>query len=199
MLNPLSCHRQAIPKRTLNVGALTYPRRMPTARKFLDRGRRVPLEGRPLSPDWDQLLYLGMRAVEKGRADDSPYLSAVMFEDIYELGRFSKPAPFDNELLRQWLDADEGAAVVFIRQQLGNVRAPDTGAEAREILGRHDCLSDALGTHRLTTEQAVWRANDVTWAVGWCSDCVRALLWRFDEGEAPVTTWPFYDHESSAL
>jgi hypothetical protein len=168
-------------------------------RKYPDRQRRIPLDGRPVNPDWHPLLYYGIRAVDKGLAEESPYLSAVIFRGINERGVFARAAAFDYELLLEWLSINESDASAYIRDQLGTGRAPSDGEEAREMLARPDCLAERLGTHRLRDAMAVHHEDDAEWAVGWCLDCMQALLWRFPAGESSeLPTWPFYDHRVSA-
>lgn len=171
-------------------------------RKYLDSKRRVPLAGRPIYPQWNMIMEMGIRAVEKGWADESPYLSDVMWDGIRKQGICPQPAAFCNPLLREWLEADESPALDFLRTQWNNVRAPESVAEASEMLAVEDCISRGYG-HRLRMECAARETLSGAWAAGWCSDCVSALLWRFDNAQAPgeemtFQTWPFYDHEVCA-
>ena len=137
--------------------------------------------------------------MNKGFAEESPYLSDAMFRGVNERGVFARAAAFDHELLLEWLSINESDACAYIRDQLGTVRAPSDSEEAREMLARPDCLAEGLGTHRLRTAMAVFTEDDAEWAAGWCLDCMQALLWRFsDAGPAGGTTWPFYDHKASA-
>lgn len=143
------------------------------------------------------LLIYGMRAVQSGRADNAPYLSTMMFDGHPQASRIPRPAPFDNGLLRRWVDFDEDAALTFIRHQLGHFRASSTSTERLEMLAQRDCLTEQFGPHRLTTEQFAQVEDNATWAVGWRTDCVRALLWRYDDDPNTIaTTWPFYDHDA---
>ncbi|MGP5099688.1 hypothetical protein ACTXJ1_16865 [Brachybacterium alimentarium] len=51
-------------------------------RKYLDRGRKIELEGRPFKVDWSTLLGAGRSAVQKGRADEAAFLSEFMWEGV---------------------------------------------------------------------------------------------------------------------
>lgn len=168
---------------------------MAQQRKYLDKKRRVPLDGRPIEPDWYNLLHVGIRAVEKGWADKAPYLEEVMWEGIYEPGISPQPAAFSNPLLREWLRVDETAATSFLRDQWNNLRAPETAAEALEKLASPDCLESGLGGHRLRVAHDVRETPAGTWAIGWCTDCAQVLLWFFPEDEEGYRSWPFFDHE----
>ena len=128
---------------------------MTRQRKYLDTKRRVLLQGRPIYPDWGLLLHLGKRAVDRGWADEAPFLSDVMWRGINEGGVWPQPAAFCNELLREWLTVDEPAACSFLREQWGHVRAPETSAEAVERLSADDCHERGID-HRL---RSAWSTN----------------------------------------
>lgn len=163
---------------------------MRRSRKYLDRGRRLELHGQPLEPDWPALLHMGHRVVETGRAGTAPYLADVMGAGIAPQRISPRPVAFDNPLLRRWLAVEPEVVLTFVRDELGNLRAPDSAREMLEMLERPDCLETGMG-HRLRHARAQY--GD-TWAVGWCNDCTRALLWRFDEDS--FSTWPFYNHDA---
>lgn len=168
---------------------------MAQQRKYLDRKRRVPLNGRPIEPNWFNLLHKGFHAVENGWAEKAPYLSDVMWQGVDQQGISAQPAAFSNPLLREWLLVDEEEATTFLRNQWNNLRAPETAAEALEILASPDCLESGLGGHRLRVEHSAWETPAGTWAIGWCTDCAQVLLWLFTEDEGGCRSWPFYDHE----
>ncbi|MDN5685845.1 MAG: hypothetical protein L0G94_04065 [Brachybacterium sp.] len=167
-------------------------------RKYLDRGRRIRLEGRPMDPDWMALLGAGRNAVLEGRADEAPFLSDVMWEGVSGFPRFPRAAAFDHPLIREWLHVDERAATAYLRQQWGMVRAPEDATEALSMMDSASCLIAGLGSHRLTADRFALPdpAEGGTWVAGPCRDCQRALLWFFpDDGSLP-RVWQFYDHEA---
>lgn len=167
-------------------------------RKYLDRGRRIRLEGRPFGADWWELLGAGRSAVISGRADACRYLDEVMWEDIVSYAHFPRPAAFDYPLMREWLHVDERAATTHLRQHWGMARALEDAAEALTMMDSVDCLTAGLGSHRLTADRFALPdpAEGGTWLAGPCRDCQRALLWFFpDDGSLP-RVWQFYDHQA---
>lgn len=171
---------------------------MSRQRKYLDRGRKIQLEGRPIEPDWSLLLGAGRSAVQKGSADACRYLSEVMWEDVLPDFRHPRAAAFDYPLMRQWLYIDERAATAYLREQWGMARAPEDTAEALSMMDDIDCLVAGLGSHRLTADKFTLPDPYVggTWISGPCRDCHRALLWFFPSDGCRHRAWEFYDHEA---
>ncbi len=168
-----------------------------TARVFLDRSRKVPLEGRPLLVDWHVLLHVGMKAVERGTAD-TPWLSSIMWTGISPKGRFLRPLLFDFPMLRRWLEVEPVKATTYMRDGYGFLEAPRDVEEALAMLSTNDCYSTGLESHRLTQDQCVLSSAGGEWAVGTCRDCLRALLWYFPKDGDP-REWPFYDQTVTAV
>lgn len=165
-------------------------------RVFLDRSRKVRLEGRPLYVDWSELLYVGMAATDSAQC--GPFLSSTMWINIYPLGRFLRPVLFDFPLLRRWLEVEPSKAMDYMRDGFGFLEAPRDVDEALAMLARDDCYAAGLGSHRLAAERRIFRTEASRWGaggqwvVGTCNDCLRATLWFFpDEGDP--REWPFYD------
>lgn len=170
---------------------------MSRQRKYLDRGRKIALEGRPIDPDWMTLLGAGRSAVQRGSADTCRYLSEVMWEGILPF-RLPRPAAFDYPLMRRWLHLDEQAATTYLRRQWGMARAPEDTAEALSMMNGIGCLAAGLGSHRLTADRFTLPDPYVggTWIVGPCRDCQRALLWFFPSDGSSHRSWEFYDHQA---
>lgn len=166
-------------------------------RKYLDRSRQIPLQGRPIVPDWFALLHMGQRTVSDGRAATTPYLETVMWERISEQAHQLKPATFDPDMVAQWVAVDEKRACDTLREQWGMARAPESADEALAFISTPDCITAELGSHRLTAAQAMWDYDDGEWAVGHCRDCTQPLLWFFPP-DGSVTTWPFYEYKQES-
>lgn len=168
-------------------------------RKYLDRGRRIALEGRPFDVEWLTLLGCGRSAVQKGRADDAPFLSEVMWEGI-SLPPTPRPAVLDHPFLRSALDRREDETMAYLTEQWSNAWVdplPRDAAEARALLDRPDCITAGNGAHLMTAFAAKIPDEESTWYTGLCAHCMRAMLLRVDDAAFSVKWWPFYDQETA--
>lgn len=167
-------------------------------RKYLDRGRRIRLEGRPMEPDWLTLLGAGREAVREGTADSCRYLDEVMWEGVDPMMVTPRPALFDHPFLRSALDTREEVAVEYLHGQWDRAWVdplPDSAAEIRDMLELPDCAKRSR-SHLMTAYGAKLPEGTVTWYAGYCAACMRAMLLRIDDDAFTVRWWPFYDHEA---
>lgn len=171
-------------------------------RKYLDRGRRVALEGRPYAVDWWDLVGLGLAKGRDGRADDAPFLSEVMWEGVSGLPRFPRPALLDHPFLRPALDRREEETMAYLTEQWSKAWVDPLrrdASEVRELLDRPDCLTAGVGAHYMTGYGASISEGLSTWYTGFCARCMRAVLLRIDPDDPEelwVKAWPFYDQEA---
>ena len=170
-------------------------------RKYLDRGRKNALSGRPYEVDWLDLLGLGLRPARDGRANTAPFLSEVMWEDITSpFFPYPRPALLDHPFLRTALDLRESETMSYLAQQWSRAWVnplPRNAAQVRELLGRPDCITAGDGAHRMTGYGAKMPEGTVTWYTGFCARCMRAMLLRIDDDAFSVRWWPFYDQEAA--
>lgn len=169
-------------------------------RKYLDRGRRIALDGRPYRVEWLTLLDLGRQAVKQGRDGSAPTLAAVMWEGITSLSTSPRPALFDHPLLRSALAVREGETMAYLTEQWRNAwvsALPRDADEARELLSLPSCGEGRLAAHLMTAYAARLPEGEVTWYAGFCERCMRAMLLRINDERFSVTWWPFYDQESA--
>ncbi|SLN05208.1 hypothetical protein FM103_19375 [Corynebacterium xerosis] len=169
-------------------------------RKYLDRGRKIELEGRPFEVDWMTLLGAGRSAVQRGRADEAAFLSEVMWEDVDPAVVTHRPAALDYPLMRRWLDVHEDEAIDYLMDEWGlafDEPAPENAGQANELLELEDCITAGRGAHMLSAYQRSVPEGTGTWFVGYCSDCLRAILMWIDDADLSSRWWPFYDQESA--
>lgn len=175
---------------------------MSRQRKYLDRGRWIALERRPIAVDWATLLGAGRNTVQKGRADAAPFLSEVMCEGVDRavFAPAPRPAALDHPLLRRWLDVNEQEAITYLCDGWGyalNQPAPETAAEARALLNRPYCAPKEQWRHFMYTVKFILQDGPLEWYVGYCSGCLRALLMLDDDTNNTVRWWQFYDQETT--
>lgn len=160
---------------------------MGAQRKYLDRGRRIPREGRPYAVEWLTLLAVSLVKGRDGRADDAMFLSEVMWEGVSG-PRFPRPALLDHPFLRSVQDlTDLDAQENELRQQ---------AKVLRKLLDSPDCIAAGEGAHFMTGYGASISEGQVTWSTGLCARCLGAILLRIDLVESSVKAWPFYDQEA---
>lgn len=175
---------------------------MSKQRKYLDRGRKIALERRPFRPDWMTLLGAGMTAAHKGRAGMTPYLHQVMWEGVDPMVVTPRPAAFDHHLLRAWLDVNEDDAIDYLMSDWGlafDGPVPENASQANKLLELEDCITAGRGAHMLSAYQQSVPEGTSTWFVGYCSDCLRAILMWIDDADLSRRWWPFYDHEAPGV
>lgn len=173
---------------------------MARQRKYLDRGRQIALEGRPYEVDWMTLLGAGRSAVEKGRADDAPFLSEVMWKGVNDAVVTPRPAALDHPLMRRWLAADEQAAIDYLCDGWGyapNEPKPETAAQMLALLDRPLCATEERWQHFMYVVKGRLPDGPLEWYVGYCYDCLRAMLMLDDGTEKDPRWWPFYDQETA--
>lgn len=171
---------------------------MAKQRKYLDRGRRIALEGRPYEVEWLSLLGMGLSKARDGRADTVPFLSEVMWEGIY-LSPTPRSALLDHPFLRSALDRREEETMAYLTEQWTKAwikPLPRDAAEVWELLDRPDCITAGEGAHYMTGSGSTISEGLVTWYTGFCARCMRAILLRIDPEEFSVKSWPFYDQEA---
>ena len=167
-------------------------------RKYMDRGRRIALEGRPCEVEWMTLLGNGRSAVVNGRADDAPFLDEVMWEGIY-LSPTPRPAALDHPFLRSVLDRREDEAIAYLTERWSLAWVdplPQNAAAVREALDLPDCAA-AGSTHLMTGFGAKLPDGPDTWYTGYCIHCMRAMLMQANTEAFSVKWWPFYDQETA--
>ena len=165
-------------------------------RKYLDRGREIALEGRPVVPDWKLLLRLGRRAVKKRRGDAGEFLDEVMWRGVAR-PRTLRPAVMDYPLMRRWLDVEERDAVAYLRRHWGMVRVPSYRAGALAILDHPGCGAEGYGHRILASRRKQTDRHGIYWSVGFCGDCFQSLLLRYDGRDGTAQDWPFYDQQAA--
>ena len=173
---------------------------MAKQRKYLDRGRRIALEGRPYEVEWFELLGLGRLAAQNGRANSAPFLSEVMWEGVSSVPPFPRPVLLDHPFLRSALDRREDETMSYLTEQWSTAWVeplPQDADEARGILDRPDCLTAGSGAHLMTAYGAQLPEGTLTWYTGFCAHCMRAMLLRIDDATASTKWWPFYDQETA--
>ena len=169
-------------------------------RKYLDRGRRIALEGRPYRVEWLSLLGFGRLAVQNGRADEAPFLSEVMWEGCSSVSPTPRPALFDHPFLRSALAVREEETLAYLSQQWSDAwvsSLPRNADEALELLSRPSCYDGSQSAHLMTAYGARLPEWEVTWYAGFCERCMRAMLLRINDETFSVSWWPFYDQESA--
>jgi len=169
-------------------------------RKYLDRGRRIALEGRPYRVEWLTLLSLGRRAVKQGRDGSAPTLAAVMWEGMTALSPTHRPALLDHPFLRSALAAREEMTLAYLTEQWRDAWVsplPRDADEALALLSRPSCGEGGRAAHLMTAYAARLPEGEVTWYAGFCEHCMRAMLLRINDETFAVTWWPFYDQESA--
>ncbi|HEX7351438.1 hypothetical protein, partial [Brachybacterium sp.] len=105
---------------------------MSRQRKYLDRGRRIALEG---------------------RADAAPFLSEAMGEGVSSLPPSPRPALLDHPFLRSALDRREHETMGYLTEQWSAAWVdplPRDAAEVRGFLDRPDCITTGSGAHLMT-------------------------------------------------
>lgn len=163
----------------------------------LDGGRLIRLEGRPVEPDWLTLLGAGRNAVQKGRAAAASFLSEVMWEGVDREVVTPRPAALDYPLMRRWLEVNEQEAITYLCDGWGyalDEPEPETATEALAILNRPLCAPQ--GHRMLTTKLSLPDDGSLDWNVGYCSDCLRAVLLLTDDTNDSTQWWVFYDQEA---
>ncbi|MGP9582503.1 hypothetical protein [Brachybacterium sp. AOP35-5H-19] len=171
---------------------------MSGTRKYLDRDRTIALEGRPYEVDWVTLLGAGRSAVQRGRADEVPLLSEVIWEDMDSAVVTPRPAALDYALMRRWLDVDESAAMTYLLDAWrGSMNAPepDTPDGVRAILNQRSCPPKKEWQHFMYIVKRRFQDGPREWYVGYCNDCLEALLMLDDDRTNEIRTWTFYDQE----
>lgn len=169
-------------------------------RKYLDRGRRIALEGRPYRVEWLNLLGFGRLAVNEGRDASAPTLAEVMWEGIISVSPFLRPALLDHPFLRSALAVREEETLAYLTEQWRAAWVsplPRDADEARELLSRPSCGGVGRAAHLMTAYAAWLPEGEVTWYAGFCERCMRAMLLRINNETFSVTWWPFYDQESA--
>jgi hypothetical protein len=168
-------------------------------RKYLDRGRSIPLEGRPFRIDWMLLLGAGLSAAHKGRTEQAPFLEQVMWAGVDPKVIHPRPAALDFPLMRSWLDVNEREAMAYLIGEWGPSLLdppPHTAEQVRALLDRGDCVAAGRGAHLMARWMEKVEEGTASWYVGYCAHCVRALLLRVDAESFEVSWWPFYDQEA---
>lgn len=170
---------------------------MSGTRNYLDRGRRIWLEGRPTEVDWTALLGVGRNA-GRGASPAPGAPRRPLDPEMWEgsgMPYFPRPVLFDFPVLREWIALEEQEATSYMRSGFGFLRAPEDAAEALEMLSVSSCLARET-SHGYGYTRAHLQDDEVLWAVALCKDCGRALLqahWDEDEG----CQWDFYDQEAA--
>lgn len=172
---------------------------MSGARKYLDRGRRIWLEGRPTEVDWMTLLGVGrtmVRGATPAPAAPRRPLEPVMWEGS-GTPYLPRPVLFDFPVLREWIALEEGDAVSYLRSELGPEHAPETGVAALEAMARQSCHEDNR-VHSTHPMKCGLDDDEGTWMVGVCRVCLRGVL-ALHAGWPPADEeyqeWDFYDQE----
>ncbi|MEE1616989.1 hypothetical protein [Brachybacterium sp. J153] len=164
---------------------------------YVDREQLIRLEGRPIEPDWMTLLGAGRNAVQKCRAAAAPFLSEVMWEDVDRAVVTPRPAALDYPLMRRWLEVNEQEAIAYLCDGWGyalDEPEPETATDAQAILSRPLCAPQ--GHRMLTTKLSLPDDGPLAWNVGYCPDCLRAVLLLSDDTDDSARCWVFYDQEA---
>lgn len=168
-------------------------------RKYLDRGRKIELEGRPYEVDWVTLLGAGRAAVQRGRADETAFLSEVMWEGVDSSVVTPRPAALDYPLMRRWLDLNEQEAIDYLCDGWGYALyqpKPETADQARALLDRPRCATKERWQHFMYSVELKVKDGPLEWYAGYCNDCQWAMLMLDDDLAKQPRWWPFYDQES---
>lgn len=172
---------------------------MARQRNCPDRGRRIALEDRPYEVDWLTLLRAGRSAVQKGRADEVSFLSGVMWRGVDDAVVTPRPAALDHPFMRRWLAADEQAAIDYLCDGWGcalNEPEPESADQVRALVARPLCPPKEKWQHFMYSVEARLPDGPLEWYVGYCHDCLRALLVLDDDTTNSTSWWPFYDQET---
>lgn len=168
-------------------------------RTYLDRGRKLWLQGRPVGPDWMALLRAGSNEVRRNSPAPGPGarpLDRTMWETEGAGVYFPRPVLLDFPLLREWIALEEEEATSYLRLCWGTMRAPEDRPEALEMLSRPSC-STRGEQHWLSFAMESLEDSHGVWAVGVCKDCRRAILQCHGATDDGPVEWELYDSEAA--
>ncbi|MGP5099687.1 hypothetical protein ACTXJ1_16860 [Brachybacterium alimentarium] len=74
---------------------------------------------------------------------------------------------------------------------------PESATEVLELLNRPLCIAKGKWQHFMYWTMAKLPDGPLEWHMGYCQDCLRAVLMLDDDTANTTRWWTFYDQESA--